>query len=67
MKLRLWAALAVALQLASAQDNGEEWLGPTGANNDTTPTAKVGKKTIHYVTVGKIEHEFQVSCGLSGI
>lgn len=62
MNLRLWAALAFAIGYAFAAD---AVLGPTGANNATTPTAQEGDTTIHYVTVGKITpHEFQVSTAL---
>lgn len=61
MRLRVVAPLAAAVGYAIAQDDGDVELGPKGANNRTTPTEKDGRKTIHYVTVGKLEHEFQVS------
>lgn len=48
------AVAAICFSLAEAVN------GPTGANNDTTPTATDGDITIHYVTVGKVENAFQV-------
>ena len=56
----MWAPLAAAVGFTVAQDSDDDFLGPSGANNRTTPTKQDGRITIHYVTVGKIEHEFQV-------
>jgi len=44
-------AVLACLSAALAQE--------TGANNDTTPTTTVGEITIHTVTVGRLENEFQ--------
>lgn len=60
MRLLLWTALAAILGQGIAQNGDDDYLGPSGANNATTPTEQDGRRTIHYVTVGKIEHEFQV-------
>ena len=67
MKLHFWAALAVALRLVTADDDDGDYYGPSGANNASTPTSKDGRRTIHYVTVGKVEHEFQVSTRPAGM
>ena len=58
MKLRSGAPLWVAIARAFAQD---EVYGPVGANNASTPIVREGGVTIHCVTVGKIEHVFQVN------
>lgn len=60
--------MAVAYAIAQdPDDDGTIDLGPKGANNRTTPTEQDGRRTIHYVTVGKIEHEFQVSSRMSAL
>ena len=56
MAFKSLAAAAVALGGALAVT------GPTSANNGSTPTyTESDGTTIHYVTVGKGGHEFQVS------
>ena len=57
MIARLLAGLVVAAGFASAQ---HKVTGQTGAENSTTPTAKDGDHTIHYVTVGKATNNFYV-------
>ena len=52
------AAIACAVSLASAQHT--KVTGQVGAVNSTTPTAREGDHTIHYVTVGKAENNFRV-------
>lgn len=53
---RLLVATAALLAIASAG----EVLGNVGAVNETTPTAQWGNITVHYVTVGKANNNFEV-------
>ncbi len=59
MILRYLTAALAFLGLAWTQDTAPV-SGQVGAENSTTPTAKEGDHTIHYVTVGKATNNFYV-------